>query len=400
DAGHPLNEYAHDLDRKRFGELVNQISGAEKGSSSDSLIVSTFFNLKDSVFTGYSPNIDTDLVLPYLFLTQGYGFAAVQLMLSDYLGENRIVFTSDYFRYEDNNDVNFDIAYYYLKYRWDFGLGIFRQKNPIGLFSLSTINELIHNIYWDTLYMNRYGAYGIASYPFSRFFRIDFQATSAREEIDYISDSERRDIFTNQNSLGSSLVYDNTLPGFFSPVDGFRGAFNFEQSMEVTGKDAVFSSVGLDLRRYFLINKKYVFALMGRVGKILGRDSDLYRYYIGGFYTLRGHPLFEYSGRNMFLCNTEFRFIFIEGIKFGWPLFFQIGGIGGALFADFGSAWDSNYDFIDNNCGKFNDFKADTGFGFRFTLYPVIIFKLDFAWPYYYNSFGKKEVLFSLGFEY
>lgn len=41
------NEYAYELDRKNFGDLVNSISGAEKGNSTDSLTVSTFFNLKD-----------------------------------------------------------------------------------------------------------------------------------------------------------------------------------------------------------------------------------------------------------------------------------------------------------------------------------------------------------------
>ena len=102
----------------------------------------------------------------------------------------------------------------------------------------------------------------------------------------------------------------------------------------------------------------------------------------------------------MFLFNAEFRFIFIEGIKFGWPLFFQIGGIGGTLFFDCGSAWNNGYDFKNNETGEFRDFNADMGFGFRFNLFPVIIFKLDFAWPYYYNSFGKRELLISLGFEY
>lgn len=55
------NEYAHDLDRKKFSELVNQISGAEKGSSSDNLIVSTFFNLKEfSDFESDDQSINTD----------------------------------------------------------------------------------------------------------------------------------------------------------------------------------------------------------------------------------------------------------------------------------------------------------------------------------------------------
>lgn len=42
-----INEYAHELDRKKFGDLVTQITGAEKGNSADNLTISTFFNLKE-----------------------------------------------------------------------------------------------------------------------------------------------------------------------------------------------------------------------------------------------------------------------------------------------------------------------------------------------------------------
>jgi len=42
-----INEYAHELDRKKFGDLVTQVTGSEKGNSADSLTVSTFFNLRE-----------------------------------------------------------------------------------------------------------------------------------------------------------------------------------------------------------------------------------------------------------------------------------------------------------------------------------------------------------------
>jgi len=42
-----INEYAQDLDRKKLGDLVTQITGSERGNSADNLTVSTFFNLKD-----------------------------------------------------------------------------------------------------------------------------------------------------------------------------------------------------------------------------------------------------------------------------------------------------------------------------------------------------------------
>ena len=309
--------------------------------------------------------------------------------------------TADYLRYRsDTSDVNFDAAYYYLKNRWDYGIGIFRQKNPYGIFTLNSINDIIHNVYLNTLYMEHYGVYGVASYPFSKFLRFAVKGTSSRYERDYTGSSERPDTFANLNQLALSLNYDNVLWGAMVPVDGTRGQIEIERAFDLTGQDFRFTSVSLDLRRYFLVKKKYVFAFRGAGGKTFGPDSENFRYYLGGFSTLRGHPFLEYGGNNFFMGNAEFRFIFIEGIKMGWPLFFRIGGIGGALFTDFGSAWDGPYRFMDKETGEFDDFKMDMGFGFRLTLYPIIILKLDYAWPYYYKSFGERQVTFSLGFEF
>jgi len=172
------------------------------------------------------------------------------------------------------------------------------------------------------------------------------------------------------------------------------------QVFNLTGQDYSFTSVDIDLRHYFFIDKQYVIALRGVGGKIMGGEKEYFKYYIGGFNTLRGHPFVEYGGSNVFLFNAEFRFTFIESINMGWPLFLKIGNIGGVLFVDAGSAWDNSYTFFNNETDQFEDFKMDMGFGFRLTVYPIVILKLDYAWPYYYGEFGEKEILFSLGYEF
>lgn len=359
-----------------------------------------YFDMTRSEFVPYATRFSSD----YLFLgitgTSGYGLAGiVQTALSDYMGNHRLILTGNYFSYEGQDVVNYDIAYYYLKHRWDYGIGIFRQENPFGIFTLNTINDLIHNVYWDTIYMDYYGVYGVARYPFSKFFRFNLKATSSRYEVDYAEFSERRDAFANLNQVGLSLSYDNILWGYLGPLDGLRGEVEVEHTMNISGQDFTFTNVGLDVRKYFLISKSYVFSLRGSAGKIFGRDSEYFKYYIGGFTTLRGHSVYEYSGKNVFLGKAEFRFIFIEGIKFGWPLFFRTVPLGGVLFTDFGSAWDGSYRFRDPETGEFDDFKADIGFGFRITLFPII-FKLDYAWPHYYKYIGDKRILFSIGLVY
>lgn len=368
----------------------------------------SYFDFGRSEIDDYSPILSPD----YLVLFGGGAFAAgrgaftafTQLALSDYLGNHRLVGTINYVRYSESNTVDYNLAYLYLKQRWDFGIGIFRQRNPIfGIYSIQDIfagiNSMIHSVYLDTVSMDRYGGYVVASYPFTRFFRCNFIFSSSRYEWDYTRISQKPDVFANLNQFSASINFDNVLWGYLVPLDGMRGEISVAQSIDFTGQDYVYSNFDIDVRKYFLIAKRYVLAFRGTGGRVMGRDSEYFRYYLGGFSTLRGHPIFAYSGTNMFLANAEFRFVFIEGIKFGWPLFFGIGNIGGVLFADCGSAWEGNFRFRDEN-GRFDDFKADFGFGFRFTIYPLIILKLDFAWPYYYTDVGNRDIIFSLGFEF
>ncbi|MCX7678484.1 MAG: hypothetical protein N2316_04635 [Spirochaetes bacterium] len=368
----------------------------------------SYFDLSRAVLDDFSPILTPD----YLVIFGGGAFAAgrgaftafTQLALSDYLGDHRLVGTINYVRYSEGNNIDYNLAYLYLKQRWDFGIGIFRQRNPFfGIYSLQDIfigiNSMLHSVYLDTVSMDRYGGYFVASYPFTRFFRCNFTFSTSRYEWDYTRISKKPDVFANLNQFSASLNFDNVLWGYMVPLDGMRGEIAASQSINFTGQDYVYSSIDIDVRKYFLVAKRYVFAFRAIGGRVMGRDSEYFRYYIGGFSTLRGHPIFAYSGTNMFLTSAEFRFIFIEGIKFGWPLFFGIGNIGGVLFADCGSAWDKNFRMRDEN-GRFDDFKADVGFGFRFTLYPLIILKLDFAWPYYYTEMGNRDIIFSLGFEF
>ncbi|MDY6935723.1 MAG: BamA/TamA family outer membrane protein [Spirochaetota bacterium] len=372
----------------------------------------SYLNMSDTVFDEYTPKISHDPLLGGFAATGGgmYG-GFLRAGISDYMGDHRMIIAIDYVRYEDENNPNYDIAYYSLKNRWDFGLGLFRQSNPYGLITMGSVNDLIQGVYDDFRYMDYYGAYLLARYPFTRFFRFDIKASSSRYEVDYrevsfiegddvYSYNVRPDTYANLNQLSLSLGFDNVLWGFMVPLDGIRGKVEVEQSFNLTGQDKRFTSMDIDLRRYFLLKKRYVLALRGSGGRIFGRDREYFKYYIGGYNTLRGHPFFEYSGENVFLFSAEFRFTLIEGIKFGWPLFFRMGGIGGVLFADCGSAWDEHFRFINTETKEFDDFKADLGFGFRLMLYPIVILKLDYAWPYYYEYFGDKEIIFSLGFEY
>jgi len=381
---------------KRYEETENQ-----EIIKKDVIYNPTYYDFRKTILSDYSPGLSSDVFLLMLTGTLNYGFAGiVQVAFSDDMGDHRLVLTGNFIRQDKNNDLNFDAAYYYLKHRVDIGIGAFSQTNPFLIYSIGDINDLIHNANLGTVYLNHYGGYIIGRYPFHRFFRLEGKMTISRYEHDYSLYDSRSDVFANLNQFAVGLSYDNVLWGRMSPVDGFRGGVSFEQAVNVTGQDFNFSSVDVDLRRYFLINKRYVFAFRGMFGSVFGKDAEYFKYYLGGFNTLRGHPFLGYSGKYMYLLNAEFRFTAVEGIKLGWPLFLGIGRIGGVLFVDMGSAWDGKYNFVNKSTGTFDDFKMDMGFGFRLALFPIIVLKLDFAWPFYRKSFGNMDIIFSLGFEY
>jgi outer membrane protein assembly factor BamA len=102
----------------------------------------------------------------------------------------------------------------------------------------------------------------------------------------------------------------------------------------------------------------------------------------------------------MFFLNSEFSFTAIESARLDWPFQLSIGKIGGALFADMGSAWSGSWRFRDEERDRWQDLKSDAGFGLRAAISPFITVKLDFAWPFDGKDFGSMDAIFGLGFEY
>ncbi len=146
-----------------------------------------------------------------------------------------------------------------------------------------------------------------------------------------------------------------------------RARLEAQYTADVSGQDHSFYSVDADLRYYIPLWNWYSLAFRASGGRIMGRDSDYFRYNIGGFDTLRGHGYADYTGKNMFLLNAEFRFVFIEGIKFGFPLFVGLGSIGGVVFADCGAAWDDEFVYRNRETGLLRP-ESRCGFRLRFAL--------------------------------
>ncbi|MBM3316236.1 MAG: BamA/TamA family outer membrane protein, partial [Candidatus Eisenbacteria bacterium] len=136
-----------------------------------------------------------------------------------------------------------------------------------------------------------------------------------------------------------AFVHDTALFGSTGPLSGRRsrlsaGAFVGERRAH--GLEA-------DYRFYWNVRKRYAFALRGVFAGEWGRDRE--RMAFGGPYSLRGYTQDPLYGTSLAFANLEFRFPFIEGFALAWPLRLGIYGIRGALFCDFGAAWDDPADF-------------------------------------------------------
>jgi hypothetical protein len=325
----------------------------------------------------------------------------MQFGMSDYLGRHSLVFTSSYsreYKYR-NNDVNADIAYYYRSRRWNFGTGIFRQASPIFASSIGMINDWTRGPDFGIISMEHYGGYASAGYSFNRFAHVTLRTAAGRYEKLYPDSEHRKDLRTTAGNISLSFEYDNVLRGAMVPVSGFMGRLQAEQCIDFTGRNS-FSNVSIDLQRFFLIGRRFIIALRGAGGTLIGKNRGHFNYYLGGYDTLRGHDMLSVSGRNMFLVNVEFRLAGADWMNFGLPLSGGLGNLAAVAFIDAGSAWDGRFSMVDGKTGRFGDFKMDFGVGIRVALYPVLILKLDFAWPFDKKSIKKNDILFSAGFMY
>jgi WD40 repeat protein len=349
------------------------------------------------------------------FGLQGYG----QIMISDVLG-NHIIFvgTDLYYNFENSN---FNLFYYHLPERWDFGGGAF------------------HNVYFFSggdLRDRNWGLSGTVSYPFSRYKRFDFSFSQINidrdrwdwERLDYRSDSKMHFILPS-----IAYIYDNTLWGWTGPLNGSRYRLGFAYSPDLDGEDPQvskdlwgldFQTVSLDARKYFHVGLDYSFAFrlagaasfgehpqtffLGGVSNWINRRfeggyirDDIEDIYFSGFATpLRGADYYEDFGTRYLLLNNEFRFPLVRQVLFGWPLPFYFSNIRGAIFLDAGAAWSEDFfRFIEDppdGPATFDDFHMGYGWGFRANL-GFFLLKWDMAWkneldtvssPRYYVSIG------------
>ncbi|MGH7500399.1 MAG: hypothetical protein ACREL7_01450 [Longimicrobiales bacterium] len=323
-------------------------------------------------------------------IAPGFGAAqGAQFLATDMLGDHMLfagISASQISGIADLVDsFSGNVMYLNLKNRLNYGVGVFRFK---GRF---------RDVAFDVYDESTFGTYFIASYPFSKFRRIELQLGLERSHRHDLEDTFEGGIFgettrpdprdlTRKGILATnyvSYVKDNTLWLPTGPIDGERynvtaglvSCFACTTPSEVTGEPVKRSAAGenfiiqADYRRYFRTSLYTAYALRAYAfysdGAIPGRAP------LGGSHMLRGYPRFSLAGSRLWLVNQEWRFPMLNGLALAFPFgTVRLPGIQGAVFADIGSSWLENQEGAGGAWGSY-------GIGFRSSIGPPLVLRLD-----------------------
>ncbi len=346
-----------------------------------------------------------------------YGFqGATELAFSDQLGNNEIDLYTDFVIDLRNSD--YAISYQNYASRINFGLGAIHTANFIYLYDNASGNYEL----------NRFESYiGQLSFsrPFDRFRRLDFN-------VAYIGITEQNIDnpaipSASANAIMTSLDYvkDNTLAGFFAPINGTRYQLTLSYVPKFAPSFVGFLTGQFDYRTYLPFLDENVFAFRASGASSIGANPQ--KFFMGGVsnwinrsyatelipinsvadyafltpvFPLRGFNYDTQLGTNYYLVNAEIRFPLVQYFVPGL-LPILLSNIEGVAFVDAGSAFDSfsSYKpFTKNPSGALvtQDLLVGSGFGARVP-FLYFVLRFDYAWQYNIEGFHSPQFYFSLG---
>ncbi len=346
------------------------------------------FALPDSVLgqksAPYRVRLSPDYAGGGFYAATGYGFiGSTQFAFSDFLGDHSVYVATDVVS-SSLQETNALAIYNYLPRRWDYSVGVFHFKNYYSS-RVTTLGEALGS---PRLFSERnFGLLLSSSYPFSRFRRMEIGFTQMFVERDFFEKDAFGFYFVSGRQFRSvtspslSLVGDNSLMGFYGPVNGGRYNLTYSPSFPVTDRGLSYQTVTLDSRRYWDLTHGYTFA--GRVlgGYSGGRDAQTFR--VGGYSTLRGFSNFDLLGTRIAIMNLELRFPFIQQLGLVGPVPIGIFNLKGAIFGDAGLVWNEGEKLllthIVDGSRRLASPRVGFGVGIRTAIYFAIA-KLDCAW--------------------
>jgi Tol biopolymer transport system component len=310
------------------------------------------------------------------------------LYMSDMLGNRRFIASLD----SVDTFSNFDFLYLDLHRRWNWGARLFDNRAFYTLpREFETRGLERRQAYRET------GAFGIVSYPFSRYHRLDAGAgymarsytfldfQSGDQNGNGIIDFEDADVFElNHNFpiVSTTFSGDSAVWKFFGPVSGRRYQLSAAYAPDMDAGGTLTSDVTLDWREYKQISSRTLFA--ARLYGAWSEGNFPSYHYFGGLNTLRGFDFRSFVGQYAGFANLEFRFPLVDVLATPIMVIQQMRGV---LFVDVGATHFKDQQFqFRNDEGFFEDGAASIGWGFSFNLLGLPL-NWDFA-----KRFNGKEL--------
>jgi hypothetical protein len=352
----------------------------------------------------YRTRFGLDFAAGQAVFAPGFGSAqGAQFLATDMLGNHMLYLALVAQNFGGVNDI-FDsfagqVMYLNLSRRVNWGVGAFRWKG-----------RFVDQAFSDIFEENTYGGFFVASYPFSKFRRLEVQTTIEHSDrvdtedilffnpvspVDQISRTRRGWIATNF----LSYVKDNTLWLPTGPIDGTRWNVSAGVVTDLTQARAENYILLGDFRQYFRTSLLSAYAF-----RAFGYYSDgaiPERIAVGGAYSLRLYPFFGLIGSRVWMVNQEWRFPIIHGVAFAFPFgTIRFPGIQGGLFLDFGQVWLEGREAL----GVWGSY----GLGFRMPILFPLVLRLDVGRRFKtgdlptggFEDFYGTEVDFFIGFNY
>jgi Tol biopolymer transport system component len=278
-----------------------------------------------------------------------------QAAFTDMLGNHQYFFlignsaesSRDFF-----SSFNFGVTYLNLTHRLNYGYGLFHLKDE----------------YFDEFYgfytERQYGGLALASYPLSKFKRIDASFFLRQSEKNVYIETKTREALLSTNYL--SWIWDTSIWDYVGPIDGTRFNFTLGFTFDWDKGKTYNKQILCDFRKYLRIRKNSCFAFRAMGFSSSGKEPQ--RLYLGGSWSLRGYDRQAFYGRHLILLNNELRYPLIDNLSIGFPFGkISLQAIRGALFFDAGNAWENEFDQL------FGSF----GIGARISLGYVVVLRLD-----------------------
>ncbi len=279
------------------------------------------------------------------------------LSLSDLLGDDNYFFLiyntadvqSDFLK-----SFNIVLQRINLSERSNFGYGVFHFSG--NRYDIRDSDEFF--------FERSFGGFFLLNFPITKFQRLETSVSLVNSDKEIVFGIIERKALLLSNTI--SWVIDNSIWGPSGPLDGVRARLLLGYTGDIKFSNVNYFTVIADYRQYFRLSFRS--ALAFRSALFYNEGKEARRYFMGGSWDLRGWPRWSIRGEKLWLSSLELRFPLIDELKIKFP-FLGLGffGIRGALFADAGGAWDTQY----------KSTLGSVGTGIRFNLFNALVLRYD-----------------------